>query len=123
LEGDEISEQTRKVFQDVNRLAAMRKGRKHPLHKQGGDVYLVLEEATVRTLEMAAKHIHRLSDGGLFSNRGRNAHANMVLRAALEALAIGDEVIWPPRFLAGAQDPDIQAAADLIRGLGEGGGL
>lgn len=123
VEGDEISEQTRKVFQDVNKLEAIRKGRKHHLHKPGGDVYMMLEAATVRTLDMAAEHIHRLSGGALFSDRGHNTHANMILRAALEALVVRDEVIWPPRFLAGSQDPDLEAAEDLIRGLGEGGGL
>ena len=123
VEGDEISKQTRKVFQDVNKLAAIRKGRKHHLHKPGGDVYMMLEAATVRTLDMAAEHIHRLSGGALFSDRGHNAHANMILRAALEALVVRDEITWPPRFLAGFLDPDLEAAEDLIRGLGEGGGL
>jgi hypothetical protein len=98
-------------------------GKRRHLHERGGAVYMMLEPATVRTLEMAAAHIHRLSSGGLFSNRGHNAHANMVMRAALEALVIRDDVTWPPRFLAGSQDPDVQAAEDLIRGLEQGGGL
>jgi hypothetical protein len=116
-------QEARKLFQNSDMLAEIRKGKKHPLLKQGGEVYLRLEPATVRTLDMAVKHIHRLSSGALFSRGGNNAHANMILRAALEALVIRDDVTWPPLFLAGSQDPDVQAAEDLIRGLEQGGGL